>query len=229
MARGPVVAIDGPAGAGKSTVCKGLARALGWVAVNTGALLPSLALAADRRGIECTDEAGLCELIPILDVRFEVEGDRDLVMLGDEDVSEAIRDPRVSMLTSKVSALPGVRAGLLDLQRRSVGMKGAVLEGRDIGTVVFPDAENKFFLDASATERARRRVAQLEEAGHEASFEQILESIRTRDRQDSERDVAPLRAAADAVVVDSSELSAEQVVARMLEVVQGRQAGQQTA
>jgi len=225
-----IVAVDGPAGAGKSTTCRRLAARLGFALVDTGAIYRTVALAASRAGIAFDDDARLEGLLPSVRIRFdpppagaEERGQR--VYLGDEDVSEVIRTPPVSLGASAVSARPVVRAGLLDLQRRlacAAGNRGAVLEGRDIGTVVFPDADLKFFLTASAEVRARRRWRELTARGDPSTFEAVLADQERRDRDDSSRDVAPLRPAADAVVVDSSSLSLDEVVAQLVAAVEAR-------
>jgi cytidylate kinase len=229
-----IVAIDGPAGAGKSTVSRRLAARLGFAMVDTGAIYRTVALAASRRGIAFDDDAGLARLLPGLDIRFappppgrEASGQR--VLLGGEDVSEAIRSPPMSLGASAVSARPVVRQGLLGLQRRLAtadGLAGAVLEGRDIGTVVFPDAHAKFFLTASDEMRARRRFDELRAKGERVRFEDVLADQRKRDRDDREREVAPLRPAPDAVVVDSTGLTADDVVDRLASEVAERRRGE---
>ena len=206
-----ILAIDGPAGAGKSSVAKALAQRLGYRYVNTGAIYRTIALFAIRNNLD--DEDQIAQAAVELEMSFE----GDNVRLSGEDVSDAIREPDVALVASKVSVLPKVRSSLLELQRRlAVGAKvGAVLEGRDIGTVVFPDAETKVFLTASAETRAKRRTQQIEDKGGVASYEKILSEIRERDDRDSARAVAPLRPAEDAVVVDSDGKTFEEVVAEI--------------
>jgi CMP/dCMP kinase len=217
-----VVTIDGPAGAGKSTVAKRLARRLDYRLLDTGAIYRAVALGALRTGVALDDEQRLADIATNLDIDFRFEGDTNRVFVAGEDVSSAIRTPEASQGASKVSALPAVRAALLDLQRRLGGSGGVVVEGRDTGTVVFPDAQAKFFLTASDAERARRRMEELgEKAG---SFEQVLQEIRERDTRDASRDVAPMRAADDAVLVDSSTMSLDEVVAEVERVVRERAA-----
>lgn len=206
-----VVAIDGPAGAGKSTIARRIAEESGLSLVDTGAIYRTLALLAQREDISADDEATLAARAAVLPIDFQMHAGENLVSLAGEDVSEEIRSPAISMLASAVSRHPSVREALLSLQRQ-LGTKGAVLEGRDIGTVVFPNAEVKVFLTASADERARRRCAQLVEQGKPQPFEQVLSEIVERDRVDSSRAVAPLRPATDAVVLDSTALSADDVV-----------------
>jgi len=227
-----IVASDGPAGAGKSTASRRLAARLGFAMVDTGAIYRAVALAASRAGVAFDDDRGLERLLPSLAIHFDPPpagnpeaGQR--VLLGGEDVSALIRTPPMSLGASAVSARPVVRAGLLELQRRlaaAPGNRGAVLEGRDIGTVVFPDADAKFFLSARPEVRARRRFEELRAKGDPATFEQVLADQLKRDRDDSQRAVAPLRAAADAVTVDTSDLSLDEVVERLAREVEGRMA-----
>lgn len=225
-ARAFIVAIDGPAGAGKSTAAKRVAARLGFAMVDTGAIYRAVALAASRRGLAFDDDAGLEALLPGLSIRFEpVPGGTQRVLLDGEDVSSAIRTPAMSLGASAVSARPVVRAALLDLQRRlarAPGNPGAVLEGRDIGTVVFPDADVKFFLTASPEVRARRRYEELRAKGEPVRLEEVLADQVRRDRDDSSRAVAPLRPADDAVLVDTSALGLEEVVEALGRAVEAR-------
>jgi CMP/dCMP kinase len=219
-----VVAIDGPAGAGKSTVAKAVAMEAGLSLVDTGAIYRTVALLSERAGTSWDDGAALATIARELPVRFELKGGKNVVHVssssGDEDVSEAIRAPSMSMGASAVSRHPQVRDALLDLQRRlGRDARGAVLEGRDIGTVVFPDARVKVYLTASAEERARRRSLELSEKGQAEPYDKVLAEIRARDDQDMSRAVAPLKPADDAVVVDTSDLSFQEVVARILDLV----------
>jgi CMP/dCMP kinase len=218
-----VVAIDGPAGAGKSTVAKKLAAVLGYRFLDTGAIYRSLALVARRNGTDWGDEAGLTELARGLDIRFcPVEG-VDRVFVGDEDVSEAIRTPEISQGASMVSAVPGVRAALLDVQRRLGAGGGIVAEGRDVGTVVFPRAAAKFFLTASDEVRAQRRFDELVANGASAHIDDVQAEIAERDSRDRGRAVAPLRQAPDAVAIDSSSSSVDAVVRSMARLVRTRE------
>ncbi len=216
MTRAIVVAIDGPAGAGKSTIAKQVAEQTGLTLVDTGAIYRALALSVVRQGLPHDAEAALAQVARDLPIRF----DHDKVFLDDEDVSEDIRRNEISMAASTISRHPAVRAALLELQR-DLGRRdeGAVLEGRDIGTVVFPDAEVKVFLTASPAERARRRAMELEERGQGAPFERVLQDIEARDKQDMEREVAPLKPADDAVVLDSTQLTQAEVIARIIETI----------
>jgi CMP/dCMP kinase len=225
MARLPIVAIDGPAGAGKSSVAKGLARRLGFNLIDTGAIYRAVALLARRRGVALDDDPGLAEIVAALRIRFRFEGEVNRVFLGDEDVSEAIRTPEMSRAASAVSARRVVREGLLGLQRRLGEGGGVVLEGRDIGTVVFPDADAKFFLTAGDEVRARRRFLELQAKGDTQPFEAVLADQRRRDLDDSSRDVAPLRAAPDAVTVDTGAMALDDVVERLAAEVEARLAG----
>ncbi len=228
-----IVAIDGPAGAGKSSASKGVAARLGFAMVDTGAIYRAVALAASRRGIAYDDDAALGALLPGLALRFEAApagGQR--VVLGAEDVSAAIRTPPMSLGASAVSARPVVRAGLLELQRRlalAPENRGAVLEGRDIGTVVFPDADAKFFLTATAEERARRRHAELRAKGDPSTYEEVLADQQRRDRDDSSRSIAPLRPADDALVLDTSGIGLDEVVERLAREVERRLAARPEA
>jgi len=215
------VAIDGPAGAGKSTVARQLARRLGFSMIDTGAIYRSVALAATRAQVAWDDDEGLRRLLDAgLDLGFA--GDR--VLLGGEDVSEAIRTPEMSRGASVVSARPVVRQKLLGLQR-DLGLQaphGAVLEGRDIGTVVFPDAAVKFFLTASDEARAERRHAELSEKGVQTSLADVLSDQRRRDQDDIGRAISPLRAAPDAIRVDTTGLDLEAVVDRCFQLAKAR-------
>jgi CMP/dCMP kinase len=217
-----VVAIDGPAGAGKSTTARMLAERLGYALLDTGAIYRTLALLARRRGIAWEDGAGVAALAADLDIAFHLDAGVNLVRVGGDDITHAIRTPEISDGASRVSALPEVRAALLDLQRRLGAAGGVVVEGRDIGTVVFPDAEAKFYLTASAGERARRRAAELRAAGRPADEAEVQAEMEARDRRDMSRPVAPLRAADDAVTVDSSTLSADEVVDAMAALIERR-------
>ncbi len=223
----PIVAIDGPAGAGKSTVARRLADALGFVLVDTGAMYRVVAVAARDAGLAWNDGDGVSRLADALVTRgalsFERDAERGVrVRLDGVDVTDAIRAPDVGMGASTVSAFPGVRDALLELQRQAGRGGGVVLEGRDIGTVVFPDADVKFFLTARPEVRARRRHEELVAKGQSVTFEATLADVRQRDEQDMSRAVAPLRQAPDATLVDSSEMGIDATVARMVERVRGR-------
>ncbi len=221
-ARGIVVAIDGPAGAGKSTVAKAVARQLGYRFVDTGAIYRAVALTASRRGVDFGDEEGLARLTGELRLDFVMDGERNRTIADGADVSAEIRAPEISKGASKVSALPRVRAGLLGLQRTLAGEGGAVLEGRDIGTVVFPAAELKVFLDASLAARAKRRHRELVLAGTVSSLAEVEASIAERDARDMGRSAAPLAAAKDAVVLDTTELLVTEVIDRIVSLARAR-------
>jgi len=221
-----IVAIDGPAGAGKSTVAHRLAADLGYRLLDTGALYRAVALVARDRGVAWDDEDALARIAGALDVTFRIVDGRNRVIVAGRDVSSAIRTPAISSGASEVSALPAVRAALLDLQR-AIGARGGVIaEGRDVGTVVFPEAEAKFFLTASATARASRRFRELRAGGAPADLAATRRDMDARDARDRERAVAPLAQAPDAIAVDSSSLTVEQVVARMRRVVRARERAQ---
>lgn len=221
-----VVTIDGPAGAGKSTVAKQLARRLGYRLLDTGAIYRAVALLAQRRGIAWTDADACARVAHDLDISYQWIGDTNHVLVAGEDVSEAIRTPEISQGASQVSAHPAVRAALLDIQRRVAEGGGLVVEGRDTGTVVFPSAEAKFFLTATEEERARRRVAELSAKGTAVDYEQTVREIRERDQRDASRDVAPMKPATDAVLVDSSTQTIEQVVESLAKLVETRAGAQ---
>jgi cytidylate kinase len=218
-----VVAIDGPAGAGKSTVSKRLTLLLGYRLLDTGALYRSVALRARRDGVSYGDAAQLAAIAAGLDINFQLDGMTNRVFLGGEDVSAAIRTPEVSEGSSIVSAVPEVRAALLTLQRELAGQGGVVAEGRDVGTVVLPDAQAKFFLTASDEVRAQRRVEELQAAGIAAMYDETLAEMRRRDQRDSSREAAPLVCAPDAIMVDSSVLTIDEVVDEMVRVVRERE------
>lgn len=224
---GVVVAIDGPSGAGKSSITKLLAKRLGYLHIDTGAMFRAVALMAKRAGIACEDDPALAELCRGLSIVFSRDGESCRVLANGEDVSAAIRSEEIGLLTSCISARKPVRDALLAMQRVMGAAGGVVLEGRDIGTVVFPDAEVKFFLVASAEERGRRRFLELAARGEQATLEETIEKVLFRDRQDEGREHAPLRKAADAVTIDSTSLSIDQVLELMESTVRQRlEAGQ---
>ena len=200
------IAIDGPSGAGKSSQARAIANKFGFIYVDTGAIYRTVGLAAYRRGIDRKNEEAVVALLPELDIRMAYdENGVQCMYLNGEDVSKDIRMPEISICASDVSAHGKVRAYLLDMQRKMARENNVVMDGRDIGTVVLPDAELKIFLTASAEARARRRLLEHQSKGIDISFEEVLKDIQYRDQQDSSRDAAPLAQAEDAYFVDCSE------------------------
>lgn len=220
-----IVAIDGPSGAGKSTLAKRVAREFGFMYLDTGAMYRALGLKVLRGGVDLADEKRMALLVQSTEIDLKEQFGKLAVFLDGEEVSASIRTPEVSQMASKVSALGVVRRRMLELQR-ALGRRGSVVaEGRDIGTVVFPEAEVKIYLDASAEERARRRSNELRGAGLEVDQEQTRREIEERDRRDSERELAPLRQAEDALAIDSSRLDAEAVADRVIREIRKRVSG----
>ena len=217
MVSAPVITIDGPSGSGKGTVAGILAKRLGWNLLDSGALYRLLAFAAGNHGVALDNEALLEKLAAHLDVQFigATDGKPARIILEGDDVTHAIRSETVAAGASKVAALPAVRDALLQRQRAFLEFPGLVADGRDMGTVVFPDAPLKVFLTASAEERARRRYLQLKAKGDDVSLPRLLDEIRARDERDTQRAIAPLKPAADAIQLDSTELSIEQVLERI--------------
>lgn len=217
----PVITVDGPSGTGKGTVCSFLADWLGWHFLDSGALYRLLALAAQKRDLPTTDIAGLAQLAENLDIEFEVQGAGKLVkvVLDGEDATDAIRTEDCGHAASVVAAIPEVRRALLSRQHGFHQVPGLVADGRDMGTVVFPAADLKIFLTASAEERAKRRHKQLKEKGISANLRHLSADISARDERDSQRAVSPLKPAEDAVVIDTSEMDIETVVGSIRELV----------
>lgn len=218
----PVITVDGPSGAGKGTLCMMLAEKLGFHLLDSGAIYRVLALAALHHGVDLDSEDDLVPLAIHLDVQFIAQGDLVQVILEGEDVSGELRKEETGMAASKVAALPRVREALLRRQRAFNSEPGLVADGRDMGTVVFPTAVAKIFLDASAEERAQRRYNQLQAKGLEVSIDHLLSEIQERDYRDRNRAVAPLRPADDALVLDSTELSIEEVVAQAIQFIESK-------
>jgi len=212
---GLIVAIDGPSGAGKSTITKLLSERLGYLHLDTGAMYRAVALAAQRAGVAADDDGALADVCRGIDIAFVRINGCCRVMLNGEDVSAAIRTPEISLLTSKISARKVVRDVMAGLQRELGKDGGVVLEGRDIGTVVFPDADVKFYLSASAEERGMRRYLELKGRGEEVDLKRTIAAVAQRDEQDARREHAPLRRADDAVDIDSTGLTINEVVAIM--------------
>jgi cytidylate kinase len=217
--KGLVIALDGPSGAGKSTVARLLARKLGYIYIDTGAMYRAIGWKAVQEGIDPTDEQKLAELCLRTEVLIKNDNSGPKVSVDGRDVSGEIRTPEMGMMASSVSKSPAVRARLLTLQRELGRNGGVVMDGRDIGTVVFPGAEVKFFLDASAEERGRRRYLELKTKGMDVDLAQTTKEIQDRDKQDSGRALAPLRKADDAVLLDSTDMSIDDVLTAMLSVV----------
>jgi cytidylate kinase len=210
-----IVAIDGPAGSGKSTVSKLVARELGYTYIDTGAMYRAVGLAAKRAGVALKASPEMDALLRDIDIELIPSGGGNRVLLDGEDVSENIRTPEASMAASKVSAIGAVRDRLLGLQRDMGKSGGVVMDGRDIGTVIFPEAQAKFFVTADVEERARRRQAELEQNGDAPDFSATLSDMKNRDEDDSGRDIAPLRKAEDALLVDTTGMAIDEAVARI--------------
>ena len=214
------IAIDGPSGAGKSTMAKELAKSFGFIYVDTGAIYRTVGLACLRAGIDRKDVKAVMALLPTLDIRIQYnEKGEQCMLLNGEDVSRAIRQPEISLCASDVSSLQEVRSFLLEMQRKFARENNVIMDGRDIGTVVLPDAELKIFLTASPEARARRRYKELLEKGQNVSFEEVLEDMKYRDEQDTTRAAAPLKKAEDAVEVDSSDLNYQETMGLLCEIV----------
>lgn len=224
---GLVIAIDGPSGAGKSTIAGRLAHKLGYVQIDTGAMYRAVALLINRAGIDLDDIETLERFCDSVDVHLEVVDGTQRVLANGQDVTCQIRTPEMSLMTSRISALRPVREAMVRAQRTMGCNGGVVLEGRDIGTVVYPDADLKFFLSASPQERGRRRFAELIVKGEQVTLEDTIAAVTLRDEQDSKRDLAPLRQADDAIVIDSSSMTIEEVLSRMESYVDQKSAKQE--
>lgn len=214
------VAIDGPAGAGKSTIARAAASSLGFIYVDTGALYRSIGLNALRKGVDLADTKAIENSLEGMKVElsFDEQG-AQIVLLNGEDVSSLIRTPEVSMSASKVSAVPAVRAFLLDLQRNMAKTQSVIMDGRDIGTVVLPDAEVKIFLTASPEIRAKRRFDELIQKGQQVKYEDVLADVIERDYNDSHREIAPLKPAEDSVLADTSGLTLEESIELIINII----------
>ena len=213
------IAIDGPAGAGKSTIAKALAARLHYIYIDTGAMYRAIGLFALRSGVLGEDREGVAALLPEIRLELCFQDGAQHILLNGEDVSQAIRTPQASAYASLVSAIPAVRSFLLDYQRSFARSNSVIMDGRDIGTVVLPQADCKIFLTAGSEARARRRFAELQAKGDESSYEEVLAAIRQRDLQDSSREAAPLKAAEDAVVVDTTACTLEESIEKVYAVV----------
>lgn len=222
IAVAPIITVDGPSGSGKGTLCQLLAAKLGWHILDSGAIYRVLALAAMHRQVNLDNEVGLTALAANLDVRFEPTDNGLQVILEGENVSREIRTEDVGFAASRAAVYPAVRAALLQRQRDFRTAPGLIADGRDMGTVVFTDAPVKIFLDASAEERAVRRFNQLQDKGFDVSISALLEEIKKRDHQDRNRLIAPLKPADDALVIDSTSMSIDDVVASVLAFAEGK-------
>ena len=216
------IAIDGPSGSGKSTLAKNIARELGLIYVDTGALYRSVGLYVKRCGIDPKQSLKVTQSLSglRLELRYTKEGQR--VIMNGEDVSDLIRTPEMSMYASAVSSISGVRMFLLEIQKKMAGEGNVVMDGRDIGTVIMPDADVKLFLEASAPARARRRHEELMQRGDDSTEQQVLEDILKRDKSDKNRDISPAIPADDAVFIDNSEMEPEQTLEAALRIIEGR-------
>ena len=217
-----VIGIDGPAGAGKSTVARTLAERLGLLYVDSGATYRAVALKTLKAGVSPDDEPAVVELITSATIQFVVGDPGPRILLDGDDVTDAIRSPEVSLAAAQVSRYPAIRQRMISLQRNMARGRGVVMEGRDIGTVVFPEASLKVFLTAASEERARRRLADDQQRGQAVGLEQTITAIERRDQLDKERKMSPLIPAPDAVELDSTNLTADQVVERILNVARNR-------
>lgn len=216
----PVITIDGPSGAGKGTVCRLLAQKLGWDILDSGAIYRVLALASIHHQIEPSDEESLIPLAAHLDVQFLSTETSSKIVLEGEEVTLSIRNEDVGGIASQIAALPRVREALLRRQRAFRQLPGLIADGRDMGTVVFPDAEVKVFLTASAEERANRRFLELKDKGHDVKIGDLLTEIQARDDRDTNRKVAPMVPAEDAIEIDSTDISAQEVFQQLIEVIE---------
>ena len=216
MKRNTVITIDGPAGSGKSTIARLLAKRLGFTYLDTGALYRAVAYEIKDKGIDIKDRKRLYEIVKNMDLMFEYDKDDTLIYVNGIEVSEQLRTPEMDMLSSRISKIKEVREALLELQRELAEKGKVIAEGRDMGTVVFPRAKIKFFLTATLKERAKRRYIQLKEKGVDVEFKKIMKDLKRRDEQDTSRAIAPLRAAKDAIIIDTTELGVQEVLERLI-------------
>lgn len=218
----PVLTIDGPSGVGKGTVARLVAQTQGWHLLDSGAIYRAFALAVDAKGIDTTNEPALVEVAESLDLEFRAEPGSELVSvyLDGKEVSDVLRTEQTGEMASKIASIGAVRAALLKRQQDFAQAPGLVADGRDMGTVVFPDAPFKVYLTASAQERANRRLKQLQEAGHEGIISQILAEVEARDQRDSSRKHSPLKPAEDALVIDTTDLSIDEVITQVMKLVE---------
>lgn len=214
-----IVAIDGPAGSGKGTVTEIVSKKLGLVNIGSGSAYRCVALETIRRGIKLEETQKIIDILDEINIEFRIENDRDVIYLNGENVSDRIREKDVAKIVSQVSSIKEVRFKLNDIFRKCAQNTDVIMEGRDIGTYVFPNADVKIYLDATAEERAKRRYKQNQEAGIEMSYEEILENIKIRDKNDMEKEIGALKKAEDAVYIDSSNMTIEEVVNKIIEVI----------
>jgi len=222
MKKGLIIAIDGPAASGKSTTAQLLAQKLGYVYIDTGAMYRACALKAKKMGIDINDEESIRELLDDIDIRIENHNSKNRIFLDGEDVSEDIRADDISALASAISAIPAVRYKMVELQRKMGEKGGVILDGRDIGTFVFPTAEVKFFLTASPEVRAKRRWLELQQKGINKDFSEVLADLVKRDNKDSQRALAPLKKADDAIEVDTSNMTIEEQTDYLYQIICSR-------
>ena len=218
-----IVAIDGPAGSGKGTVTKEISKRMGLVNLDTGATYRCVALASIRNGLTLDDEEKIVDLIDDLNIEFEYENDLIRVFLNGEDVTSDIRTMEVSEIVSAISSIVPVRLKMVDLQRKMAEGKDVIMEGRDIGTYVFPNADVKIYLDADIEERARRRFKENKEKGIESSYEDVIKNIRTRDKNDKNKEIGSLKIADDAIIVDSTNMTINEMTDRVEEIIKSIQ------
>ena len=222
MGKGLIIAIDGPAASGKSTTAQLLAKKLGYLYIDTGAMYRACALKAKKMGIDINDEESIRELLDDIDIRIENHNSKNRIFLDGEDVSEDIRADDISALASAISAIPAVRYKMVELQRKMGEKGGVILDGRDIGTFVFPTAEVKFFLTASPEIRAKRRWLELQQKGINKDFSEVLADLVKRDNNDSQRALAPLKKAEDAIEIDTSNMTIEEQTDCLYQIIRSR-------
>ncbi len=226
--KGLIIAIDGPSGAGKSTVGQALAKRLGYLYINTGLMYRAVALRVRERSVGTEDEGALSELVSSIHITFVTERGETRILCDGEDVTPAISSPEISRLSSDISKSKSVREALVQMQRELGRKGGVVLDGRDIGTVVFPDADIKFYLEADPEERGRRRFKELLKKGIEVDFKETLKGVIERDRNDMNRSLSPLRKADDAILINSTSRSIEEVVGEMVRIALGKRRRDET-
>lgn len=222
---GYIIAVDGPAGSGKGTITKRLAKEIGFTNLDTGAIYRCVALVVLQKGIKLDDYKNIASILQKIEVEFETKEDTELVFLNGEDVSGKIRTQEITKIVSVVASIKEVREKMTILQRKMAEGKNIIMEGRDIGTCIFPNADIKIYLDATVEERAKRRYKENIEKGMKVTYEEVLESVKTRDHADMTREISPLKKAEDAIVVDSTNLTIEEVVEKMKGIVREKIGG----